>query len=648
MPLDGPPIHPVTGEPLAPPDGEPSEPRRPGPAARLLGRLRKRRPVESPDDEALDGDEAPEAGEPHRPRGSFFRRFWTRPDAGADPAEDLDSDVPLGDHAPEELESLDEAPARRWKLSRRGRIGLAVGISAVVLGSVGVAKWSSSGSAPQDEAAPVLAAKPSNPPPESRTKAPAVASTASPDQKALGSTTPPAPVEESSPATASSEPDLTAAPPSVAAAPPAEIDPAGALPPLIGDNTSFAPEADIPTPTPAESLDAYEPPALPTASNDPFLMESPSLDAPPPATASATLALDARSGVSIPEPDSIPPLGSSPDDVPPNEEPIGIAGLTPIPSDDSGPAAAVPPLGNLAMGTDASPVDPLESDPTPPPAELPPPDEPTTLGSTDRLSAGLTSSEPVAAAAVPSTAEAPPSVLATTPSPSVPAADVRYPSAEERAQWIPIPNAAERKVTQASISPVPAGRVSTASTVALPDGWKRHVVQRQENFWTISRTYYNSGRYYRALWQANREHVPLIDELYIGTELLIPPLKELAPDAISNGAAERDPAVRRRSYEEGPASRPGEPDLGPDGVVQSDYEEPVASAEPAADAPPVRGPARLQNPVHVVQPNETLRSIARTRLGHPDRSDELHRLNEHKIRDPRSIPPGLVLKLPPE
>ena len=35
-----------------------------------------------------------------------------------------------------------------------------------------------------------------------------------------------------------------------------------------------------------------------------------------------------------------------------------------------------------------------------------------------------------------------------------------------------------------------------------------HKVEKNENFWTISRLYYNSGRYYKALWKANDDKVP--------------------------------------------------------------------------------------------------------------------------------------------
>ncbi len=56
-----------------------------------------------------------------------------------------------------------------------------------------------------------------------------------------------------------------------------------------------------------------------------------------------------------------------------------------------------------------------------------------------------------------------------------------------------------------------------------------HRVEGRENFWDISRMYYDSGRYYRALWKANSDKVPDIAKLYQGTIIRIPPPEDLDP-----------------------------------------------------------------------------------------------------------------------
>ena len=69
-----------------------------------------------------------------------------------------------------------------------------------------------------------------------------------------------------------------------------------------------------------------------------------------------------------------------------------------------------------------------------------------------------------------------------------------------------------------------------------------HVVERGENFWTISRQYYSSGRYYRALWKANAEKHPEIDKLTVNDVIIIPPVEDLDPAFIDPPRA-RAPAA---------------------------------------------------------------------------------------------------------
>ena len=56
-----------------------------------------------------------------------------------------------------------------------------------------------------------------------------------------------------------------------------------------------------------------------------------------------------------------------------------------------------------------------------------------------------------------------------------------------------------------------------------------HRVEGPENFWDISRMYYSSGRYYKALWKANEDKVPEITKLHQGTVIRIPPPEDLDP-----------------------------------------------------------------------------------------------------------------------
>ena len=69
-----------------------------------------------------------------------------------------------------------------------------------------------------------------------------------------------------------------------------------------------------------------------------------------------------------------------------------------------------------------------------------------------------------------------------------------------------------------------------------------HVVEPTENFWTISRLYYSSGRYYRALWKANADKYPEIDKLKVNDVIIIPAVEDLDPAYIDPPRA-RAPAL---------------------------------------------------------------------------------------------------------
>jgi hypothetical protein len=59
-----------------------------------------------------------------------------------------------------------------------------------------------------------------------------------------------------------------------------------------------------------------------------------------------------------------------------------------------------------------------------------------------------------------------------------------------------------------------------------------HTVKSGENFWTISKLYYRSGRYYMALWSANKKQVSAPDRLAVGDKIIIPRADQLDPEMI--------------------------------------------------------------------------------------------------------------------
>lgn len=170
-----------------------------------------------------------------------------------------------------------------------------------------------------------------------------------------------------------------------------------------------------------------------------------------------------------------------------------------------------------------------------------------------------------------------------------------------------------------------------------------HVVQRGENFFTISRLYYGSGRFYKALWKANQNQVKAPDELYIGTAIRVPPPELLDRSLIESpkrAAAAPSPttAVRRRK------KAGGSTDTGaPGSIVVLPVRTPSTASR--SDEPSETRPARR---FHVVKKYETLRTIARDELGDSHRDEELRDLNLRLLGDSVELTAGMRLELPDE
>jgi general secretion pathway protein D len=193
-------------------------------------------------------------------------------------------------------------------------------------------------------------------------------------------------------------------------------------------------------------------------------------------------------------------------------------------------------------------------------------------------------------------------------------------------------------VSQASLE---ASRVSQSVRPAVPEearpASRRHVVRPGEDFSSIARDYYGSPRLARALWWVNRKTVAWPGALAAGTRIVIPPIEQLEGKSAgprSSQAAALDPQVQPASQ-----NRPAE---GLRGGRAANHVVPAPDQErPATDASPPEGGYAI----HVVQPRETLRDIARDRLGDPRRLQEIAELNRDLLTDGQ-LSPGMRLLLP--
>jgi nucleoid-associated protein YgaU len=203
-----------------------------------------------------------------------------------------------------------------------------------------------------------------------------------------------------------------------------------------------------------------------------------------------------------------------------------------------------------------------------------------------------------------------------------------------------------RASTRAVGAMAPERASRTAEAADAPVDPILHVVQRGENFWTISRLYYGSGRFYRALWKANADQVPAADQLYVGTSVRVPP-----PEALDRSLIDAPKSVRSQAR---PASAPTSTlEMRPRTKARE------ASASPTSDlvhlpvgTPSTRPERDSANDgtrprrYHVVREHETLRSVARDALGDSRRDGDIRDLNLRLLGDSDDLVPGMRLALP--
>ena len=212
-----------------------------------------------------------------------------------------------------------------------------------------------------------------------------------------------------------------------------------------------------------------------------------------------------------------------------------------------------------------------------------------------------------------------------------------------------------------------------------------HVVERGENFWTISRLYYGSARYYRALWKANSQKYPNIQEIHINDVIEIPAVENLDPAYID--PSQRGPVAHRerdRGLDQDLGSDPDRSDSVPTSRTARSSDIGLSAGRPMRSAPELELPvgdlepddwtARIgraqssdhlrtennktsisrqacresstEQPVYKVRDYDTLRSIARDLLGDPHRAEEIYELNRDVIGDPNRLAAGTLLELP--
>ncbi len=135
-----------------------------------------------------------------------------------------------------------------------------------------------------------------------------------------------------------------------------------------------------------------------------------------------------------------------------------------------------------------------------------------------------------------------------------------------------------------------------------------HAVESGDSYWTISRKYYGTARYFQALSAFNRMRIPDPRRMRPGMKVLIP-----SRDVLEARFASLLP---RRVAADGAARTVG---------FQVDA---------------------MGQPVYLLGESDTLAGIATAHLGRASRWIQIYRLNRDQLPSPHKLKPGTVLRLP--
>lgn len=164
--------------------------------------------------------------------------------------------------------------------------------------------------------------------------------------------------------------------------------------------------------------------------------------------------------------------------------------------------------------------------------------------------------------------------------------------------------------TQAPPDPLyqPPPPASDVPSEPLPG--RRYVVRRGDTLANLARRAYGRESLYTLIYEANKDRLASPNELPLGLEIYIPP----APSMQSTVAASNEQL----------------------GVPVARVDRPATTAPPATDEPRR----------YVVQPGDTLQSIAVKVYGRESMYRAILRANRHVLASPADLRPGLTLVLP--
>lgn len=183
-------------------------------------------------------------------------------------------------------------------------------------------------------------------------------------------------------------------------------------------------------------------------------------------------------------------------------------------------------------------------------------------------------------------------------------------------------------------------RSPSGTTASAPKG-ELYTIAPNDNFWTISRRQYGSGRYFAALAKHNQDRVADPQRLRPGMQISTPPAAALEakyPELIDKSGAAAAPAPRTSSI-----AGDGRPLFAHPSAALPASEAPASGAQQAGYFYSKSG-----EPMYRIGGDDTLGSIAQKHLGRASRWTEIFSQNREILKNPENLTVGTVIRLPPD
>lgn len=172
-------------------------------------------------------------------------------------------------------------------------------------------------------------------------------------------------------------------------------------------------------------------------------------------------------------------------------------------------------------------------------------------------------------------------------------------------------------------APAPKSTTAAKAAQAGPKG-RTHVIAPGDSAFKIARQYLGDGKYWKQIKEANPKAFANDAELKVGTEIVIPEVRQAAPKAAPAPASTKSSPTRLAQGSTPPATKT------------------VATKSTVAS----KGKDSSKSKQYTIRKGDTLHAIAKRELGSSGRVDEIMRMNRGVIKDPTTLPLGVAIVLP--